>query len=306
MKIYENISKLIGKTPLVKLNKSTSGLSVNIFAKLEFYNPTASIKDRIAVNMIDDAEKKGLLKPGGTIVEPTSGNTGLGLAMVAASRGYKLIITMPETMSIERQKLMRQLGADIALTDGSQGMNGAIAKAEEIHKNVKDSYMPQQFNNLSNPEIHYTTTGPEIWSDTDGTVDILVAGVGTGGTISGIGKFLKEKNPEIKIIAVEPETSAVLSGKAPGKHGIQGIGAGFIPKILDTDLLDGVIKVSDDKAIQASKNLSIEEGILAGISSGAAFSAALELAKKDENKNKNIVVILPDTGERYLSTNLFS
>jgi cysteine synthase len=306
MKIYKNISELIGNTPLVKLNKSTKNLSANIFAKLEFYNPTASIKDRIGVSMIDDAEKKGLLKQGGTIIEPTSGNTGLGLAMVAASRGYNLIITMPETMSIERQKLMRQLGAEIILTDGSLGMQGAIGKAEEIHKKIKDSYMPQQFKNPSNPKIHYDTTGPEIWSDTDGSIDILVACVGTGGTITGIGKYLKEKNPKIKIVAIEPETSAVLSGEAAGKHGIQGIGAGFIPEILDTELLDEIIKISDNKAIQASKNLSKEEGILAGISSGAAFSAALELAKKDENKNKNIVVILPDTGERYLSTNLFS
>ncbi|HJO95392.1 MAG TPA: cysteine synthase A [Victivallales bacterium] len=305
MKIYEDISKLTGRTPLVKINKSAANITANIFVKLEFYNPTSSIKDRIAVNMIDDAEKKGFLHSGGTIIEPTSGNTGLGLAMVAASRGYKLIITMPETMSIERQKLMRQLGAEIILTDGSLGMKGAITKAEDIHKEIDGSYMPQQFNNPSNPEIHYATTGPEIWSDTDGNVDIIISGIGTGGTLTGIGKYIKEKNPDVKLVAVEPETSAVLSGEKAGKHGIQGIGAGFIPEILDTDLIDEVIKVSDDKAIQGSKSLSINEGILAGISSGAAFSAALELAKKDENKSKNIVVILPDTGERYLSTNLF-
>jgi cysteine synthase len=303
MKIYNNISETVGKTPLVKLNRINENGNSNILAKLEFFNPTSSIKDRIAVSMIDDAEKKGLLKPGGVIVEPTSGNTGLGLAMVAASKGYKLIITMPETMSIERQKLMKQLGAELALTDGSKGMSGAIKMAEEIANNT-GAFMPQQFNNPSNPEIHYATTGPEIWEATEGKVDIFIAGIGTGGTITGVGTYLKEKNPNIKIIGIEPENSAILSGEAAGKHGIQGIGAGFIPEVLKTDLLDEVIKVSDKNALNTSKELAAKEGILCGISAGAAGFAALHMAEK--YKGKNIVVILPDTGERYLSTALFA
>jgi cysteine synthase len=302
MKIYNSIGDTIGRTPLVKLNRIVQNKNLNVIAKLEFFNPTSSIKDRIAVNMIDDAKKNGVLKPGGTIVEPTSGNTGLGLAMVAASRGYKLIITMPETMSIERQKLMKQLGAEIVLTEGNKGMGGAIKTAEKIALD-SNVFMPQQFNNPSNPEIHYKTTGPEIWKDTDGKVDIFVAGIGTGGTITGVGKYLKEKNPNIKIVAVEPRTSAVLSGEEPGKHGIQGIGAGFIPEVLKTDLLDKIIKVADSDAIKTSKELAAKEGILCGISGGAAVFAAMHMAEKE--KEKNIVVIIPDTGERYLSTVLF-
>ena len=304
MKIYNNISETTGNTPLVKLNRIIRSSSVNVIAKLEFFNPTSSVKDRIAVNMIDDAEKNGVIKPRGTIVEPTSGNTGLGLAMVAASRGYKLIITMPETMSIERQKLMKQLGAELILTDGAKGMNGAIKMAAKIATET-DAFMPQQFNNQANPETHYRTTGPEIWEDADGNIDIFVAGIGTGGTITGTGKYLKEKNPNVKIVGVEPRTSAVLSGEAPGKHGIQGIGAGFIPDVLKTDLLDKIIKVSDTDAVKTSKELAVKEGILCGISGGAAVFAALHMAEKEKEKDKNIVVIIPDTGERYLSTTLF-
>jgi cysteine synthase len=302
MKVYNNISETIGKTPLVKLNRTVKNDSVNVLVKLEFFNPTSSIKDRIAVNMIDDAEKNEELKPGGTIIEPTSGNTGLGLAMVAASRGYKLIITMPETMSVERQKLMKQLGAEIILTEGAKGMGGAIKMAEKIVSDT-GAFMPQQFNNPSNPDIHYKTTGPEIWEDTDGKIDIFIAGIGTGGTITGAGKYLKEKNPNIVIVGIEPRTSAVLSGEEPGKHGIQGIGAGFIPDVLKTDLLDKIIKVADSDALKTSKELAVNEGILCGISGGAAGFAALHMAEKE--KNKNIVVIIPDTGERYLSTALF-
>ncbi len=302
MKIYNNISDTIGNTPLVKLNRIVQNKNVNIFGKLEFFNPTSSVKDRIAVNMINDAESSGKLKPGGTIIEPTSGNTGLGLAMVAASRGYKLVITMPETMSVERQSLMKHLGAEIILTDGTKGMNGAIKKAEEIARET-GAFMPQQFNNPSNPDIHYKTTGPEIWEATAGKIDVFIAGIGTGGTITGTGKYLKEKNPNIKVVGVEPKASAVLSGEEPGKHGIQGIGAGFIPKVLNTDLLDKIIKVSDADALKIAKELAVKEGILCGISGGAAGFAALHMAEKE--KNKNIVVIIPDTGERYLSTTLF-
>jgi len=305
MKIYDNISKLVGNTPMVRLNRNMEDTSATVCAKLEFFNPTSSVKDRIAVSMIDDAEKKGILKQGCTIIEPTSGNTGLGLAMVAASRGYKLIITMPETMSVERQALMKQLGAEIVLTDGSKGMNGAIEKAEELVAGRAGAFMPQQFNNPSNPEIHYNTTGPEIWNDSEGSVDVFIAGVGTGGTLTGTGKFLKEKNPNIQIIAVEPASSAVLSGESAGKHGIQGIGAGFVPVILDVDLIDEVIKITDLEAIKASKELAVNEGILCGISSGAAVAAAFKVSLRKENAGKTIVVILPDTGERYLSTNLF-
>jgi cysteine synthase len=302
MRIYDNISQTIGNTPLVKLNRINKSENSTILAKLEFFNPTSSIKDRIAVNMINDAEKKGLLKHGGTIVEPTSGNTGLGLAMVAAARGYKLIITMPGSMSIERQKIIKHLGAEIILTDAAKGMNGAIEMAENL-AHSKHAFMPQQFNNVSNPKIHYCTTGPEIWKATNGKIDILIAGIGTGGTITGTGKYLKEKNPNIKIIGIEPATSAVLSGEKAGKHGIQGIGAGFAPKILKTDLLDKIVKVSEKDALIISKALATNEGILCGISSGAAVSVALDIAKSE--KNKNIVVIIPDTGERYLSTKLF-
>lgn len=306
MKYHDNISTTVGNTPIVKLNKTNSGLHANVFAKLEFYNPTSSVKDRIAVGMINEAEKAGKLKEGGVIVEPTSGNTGLGLAMVAASRGYKLIITMPETMSMERQMLMKHLGAEIILTDGSKGMTGAIQKAEEIIANTPNSFMPQQFKNKANPEFHYKTTGPEIWEAMEGKVDIFVSGIGTGGTFTGTGRFLREKNPKVKLIAIEPTTSAVLSGGGPGKHGIQGIGAGFIPEILDTKMISEVIKVEDANALSMAKQLAKQEGILCGISSGAAVFAALSLSSRPENKGKNIVVILPDTGERYISTDLFS
>ncbi len=306
MKYHDNISTTVGNTPIVKLNKTNSGLHANVFAKLEFYNPTSSIKDRIAVGMINEAEKEGKLKEGGVIVEPTSGNTGLGLAMVAASRGYKLIITMPETMSMERQMLMKHLGAEIILTDGSKGMTGAIQKAEEIVANTPNSFMPQQFKNKANPEFHYKTTGPEIWEAMEGKIDIFVSGIGTGGTFTGTGRFLREKNPKVKLIAIEPATSAVLSGGGPGKHGIQGIGAGFIPEILDTNMISEIIKVEDANALSMAKQLAKQEGILCGISSGAAVFAAVSLSSRPENKGKNIVVILPDTGERYISTDLFS
>lgn len=303
MKIYEEISKTIGNTPIVKINKISNGTA--IFAKLEFFNPTSSVKDRIAVNMINDAERKGVLKPGGVIIEPTSGNTGVGLAMVAASRGYRLIITMPETMSIERRNLLKHFGAELVLTEGAQGMSGAIVMAEKLIKETPGSFMPQQFKNMSNPEIHYKTTGPEIWNDMEGKIDIFVAGVGTGGTITGAGKYLKEKNSNVKIVAVEPEASAVLSGEPKGKHGIQGIGAGFIPDILNHNIYNEIIKISDDNAIKTARLLAQKEGILAGISAGAAMFAAIKLSEREENKNKNIVVMIPDTGERYLSTDLF-
>ena len=304
MRVFDDISKTIGNTPLVKINKLIGGTN-SIYGKLEFFNPTSSIKDRIAVNMIDSAEKMGLLKPGSVIIEPTSGNTGLGLAMVAAARGYKLIITMPETMSIERQKLMRYLGAELALTDGSKGMKGAVEMAEKLQADIPGSFIPQQFNNCYNPEIHYKTTGPEIWNDLDGKVDYFIAGVGTGGTITGAGKFLKEQNPSIKLIAVEPSSSPVISGGEAGKHGIQGIGAGFIPGVLNTKIIDEIITVSDNESIQTAKLLAQKEGILAGISAGAAIFAALKIAQRDSVQSKNIVVIIPDTGERYISTDLF-
>lgn len=304
MKVFDDISKTIGNTPLVKINRLIGGTN-SIYGKLEFFNPTSSIKDRIAVNMIDNAEKMGLLKPGSVIIEPTSGNTGLGLAMVAAARGYKLIITMPDTMSIERQKLMRYLGAELALTDGSKGMKGAVEMAEKLQADIPGSFIPQQFNNCYNPDIHYKTTGPEIWNDLDGKVDYFIAGVGTGGTITGVGKFLKEQNPSIKLIAVEPSFSPVISGGAAGKHGIQGIGAGFIPGVLNTKIIDEIITVSDSESIQTAKLLAQKEGILAGISAGAAMFAALKIAQRDSVQSKNIVVIIPDTGERYISTDLF-
>ena len=301
MKIYDDISQMAGNTPIVKLNRIVEKHH-SIYAKLEFFNPTSSVKDRIAINMINSAEKSGVLKKGGTIVEPTSGNTGLGLAMVAASRGYKLIITMPETMSIERQKLMKHFGAEIILTDGARGMTGAVDKASEIAERSK-AFMPQQFKNSNNPQIHYDTTGPEIWDSMNGNIDVFVSGVGTGGTISGTGRYLKERNSDIKIIAVEPATSAVLSGEQAGKHGIQGIGAGFIPDIFNDKVVDEIIKIEDHDAILTAKKLAKLEGIMCGISAGAAAFAAIKVAER--YAGKNILFIVPDTGERYLSTKLF-
>lgn len=306
MKIYDDISQVVGNTPLVKLNKLISENDARVLCKLEFFNPTSSIKDRIGVSMINAAEKSGQLKPGGVIIEPTSGNTGLGLAMVAAARGYKLIITMPETMSVERRLVLEHLGAEIVLTPGARGMTGAVEEAQKLLEDTPGAIIPQQFENPSNPEAHRTTTGPEIWNDTDGQVDVFVAGVGTGGTVTGVAQFLKEKNPDVKIIAVEPDSSAVLSGEEAGKHGIQGIGAGFVPEILDRSLIDEIFKVSDDEALHTARMLARMEGILCGISSGANVFAALNEARKEENKGKTIVTVICDTGERYISTNLFS
>ena len=305
MKIANNIMDLIGNTPLVKINKLNKEGKAQIIAKLEMFNPLSSIKDRIGFAMIDDAEKKGKLKKDSLIVEPTSGNTGIGLAFVSAVKGYKLILTMPDTMSIERKKLLKALGAEIILTDGIKGMKGAIEQAEIIVSNNPNAFMPQQFKNPANPEIHRKTTAEEIWNDTDGKIDILVSGVGTGGTITGISEVLKKRKKNIKTIAVEPETSAVISGDKPGSHKIQGIGAGFIPEVLNRQIIDQVIKVKDEDAGNTARKLAKQEGLFVGISSGAAMWAALETAKLDENKNKMIVVILPDCGERYLSTWLF-
>ena len=307
MRIFKTASELIGRTPLLELSniEKDEKLSANIFAKLELFNPAGSIKDRVAKAMIEDAEEKGILKEGSVIIEPTSGNTGIGLASVAAAKGYKLIITMPETMSVERRKLIASFGAELVLTDGSKGMNGAIEKAEELSREIPNSIVAGQFVNPANPKAHFDTTGPEIWEATDGQVDILVAGVGTGGTITGIGEYLKSKNPDIKIVGIEPTDSPVLSGGKAGAHGLQGIGAGFIPEILNTEIIDEIITVSTNEAYEASRMMAKREGVLVGISSGAALHAALLLAEKPENKGKNIVVILPDTGDRYLSTDLF-
>ena len=306
--IYTSADQLIGKTPLLELThiEKAHDLKAKIVAKLEYFNPAGSVKDRIAKAMVDDAEAKGLLKPGSVIIEPTSGNTGIGLASVAAARGYRIIIVMPETMSVERRQLMKAYGAELVLTEGVKGMKGAIAKADELAKEIPNSFVAGQFVNPANPKAHYETTGPEIWQDTDGKVDFFVAGVGTGGTITGVGKFLKEKNPAVKVVAVEPKTSAVLSTGVAGSHKIQGIGAGFVPDVLDTKIYDEIIPVDNDDAFAVGKEIGHREGVLVGISSGAALWAAIELAKRPENAGKTIVVLLPDTGDRYLSTPLFA
>lgn len=308
MKVYEKITDLIGHTPLLELKnyEKQNDLEATILVKLEYFNPAGSVKDRIARAMIDDAEAKGVLKPGATIIEPTSGNTGIGLASVAASRGYKIILTMPETMSVERRNLLKAYGAELVLTDGSKGMKGAIAKAEELAAATEGSFIPSQFTNQANPAIHYATTGPEIWDDTDGKVDIFVAGVGTGGTLSGVGKYLKEHNPDVQIVAVEPAGSPVLSKGTAGSHKIQGIGAGFVPDTLNTDIYDEIITIENEEAFETGRALARKEGVLVGISSGAAVYAATKLAKRPENKGKVIVALLPDTGERYLSTPMFA
>ena len=306
-KFYTSADQLIGKTPLLELThiEKNEGLEARIFGKLEYFNPAGSVKDRIAKAMIDDAEAKGQLKPGSVIIEPTSGNTGIGLASVAAARGYRIIIVMPETMSVERRQLMKAYGAELVLTEGAKGMKGAIAKAEELAKEIPDSFIPGQFSNPANPEIHKQTTGPEIWEDLDGKVDIFVAGVGTGGTITGTGEYLKSRNPDVKVVAVEPAGSPVLSKGTPGLHKIQGIGAGFVPDVLNTNVYDEIIAVENEDAFSAGKRVGREEGVLVGISSGAALWAAIQLAKRPENKGKTIVALLPDTGDRYLSTPLF-
>ena len=307
MKIYKNIAELIGNTPLVELTKyeKKHNLKATLLGKFEYFNPSGSVKDRIAKAMIEDAEEKGLLTPDSVIIEPTSGNTGIGLAAIGAAKGYKVILTMPETMSVERRNIIKAYGAEIVLTEGSKGMKGAIAKAEELAKTLPDAFIAGQFVNPANPKAHYLTTGPEIWRDTDGKVDILVAGVGTGGTLSGTGKFLKEKNPKLKVIAVEPETSPVLSKGVSGAHKIQGIGAGFVPDTLDTSVYDEVITVDNEVCFAAAKELGVTEGALVGISSGAALWAATKVAERAENAGKNVVVILPDGGDRYFSTPLF-
>ena len=306
-KIYTSADQLIGKTPLLELThiEKKFGLKAKVLAKLEYFNPAGSVKDRIAKAMIDDAEAKGLLKEGSVIIEPTSGNTGIGLASVAAARGYRIIIVMPETMSVERRQLMKAYGAELVLTEGAKGMKGAIAKADELAKEIPDSFVPGQFVNPANPKAHFETTGPEIWADTDGKVDYFVAGVGTGGTVTGVGQYLKSRNPAVKVVAVEPKSSAVLSTGVAGSHKIQGIGAGFVPDVLDTKVYDEIIPVDNDDAFKLGKEVGHSEGVLVGISSGAAVWAAIELAKRPENKGKTIVALLADTGERYLSTALF-
>jgi cysteine synthase A len=306
--IYTSADQLIGKTPLLELThiEKALGLKAKILAKLEYLNPAGSVKDRVAKAMIDDAEEKGLLKPGSVIIEPTSGNTGIGLAAVAAARGYRIIIVMPDTMSVERRQLMKAYGAELVLSEGAKGMKGAIAKADELAAEIPDSFIPGQFVNPANPKAHFETTGPEIYADTDGEVDIFVAGVGTGGTITGVGEYLKSKKPEIKVVAVEPATSPVLSKGTAGAHKIQGIGAGFVPKVLDTGVYDEIIPVANEDAFAVGKQIGKAEGVLVGISSGAAAWAAIELAKRPENEGKTIVVLLPDTGDRYLSTPLFA
>ena len=307
-KIFTSADQLIGKTPLLELVhiEKAQGLEAKVLGKLEYFNPAGSVKDRIAKAMIDDAEQKGLLKPGSVIIEPTSGNTGIGLASVAAARGYRIIIVMPETMSVERRQLMKAYGAELVLSDGAKGMKGAIAKADELAKEIPNSFIPGQFVNPANPAVHKDTTGPEIWEDTDGKVDIFVAGVGTGGTVTGIGEYLKSRNPHVKVVAVEPAASPVLSKGVSGSHKIQGIGAGFVPDVLDTKVYDEIIPVENDDAFATGKLIGKKEGVLVGISSGAAVWAAIQLAKRPENKGKTIVALLPDTGDRYLSTPLFA
>ena len=306
-KIYKDATELIGNTPLVEFNhiEKKEGLNAKILAKLEYFNPAGSVKDRIAKEMIEDAERKGTLKPGATIIEPTSGNTGIGLASIATAKGYKAIIVMPETMSVERRNIIKAYGAEIVLTEGAKGMKGAIAKAEELSKEIPDSFVAGQFVNPANPEAHRKTTGPEIWNDTDGKVDIFVAGVGTGGTVTGVGEYLKQQNPDVKVVAVEPATSPVLSKGTAGAHKIQGIGAGFVPDTVNTKIYDEIITIDNDAAFEGGKEIASIEGILVGISSGAAFVAAKELAKRPENAGKTIVVLLPDSGDRYYSTPLF-
>jgi len=308
MRVYRKITDLIGGTPLLELTnyEKANELNAKIYAKLEYFNPAGSVKDRIAKAMLDDAEEKGLLKPGAVIIEPTSGNTGIGLASVAASRGYKVILTMPETMSVERRNLLKAYGAELVLTEGAKGMPGAIAKAKELAEQTPNSYIPSQFTNPANPAVHLKTTGPEIWADTDGKVDIFVAGVGTGGTLSGVGAYLKSQNPNVKVVAVEPATSPVLSGGKAGPHKIQGIGAGFVPDTLNTDIYDEILPVQNEDAFATGRALARSEGVLVGISSGAAVFAAAQLAKRPENAGKIIVALLPDTGERYLSTPMFA
>lgn len=308
MRTFDKITDLIGGTPILKLNNyiALNELPASIYAKLEYFNPAGSVKDRIAKAMIDDAEAKGALKPGAVIIEPTSGNTGIGLAAVAASKGYRIILTMPETMSVERRNLLKAYGAELVLTDGAKGMKGAIAKAEELAQQIEGGFIPSQFTNSANPTAHFNTTGPEIWEDTDGKVDIFVAGVGTGGTVSGVGKYLKSKNPNVKVVAVEPAGSPVLLKGVAGPHKIQGIGAGFVPETLDTKIYDEIIAVENEDAFATGRTLARKEGLLVGISSGAAVYAATQLAKRPENKGKNIVVLLPDTGDRYLSTPMFA
>lgn len=308
MKVFKTMTDLVGGTPLLEIANYSKEYApdATILAKLEYFNPAGSVKDRIAKAMIEDAEKSGKLKPGSTLIEPTSGNTGIGLAAIAAAKGYKIIITMPETMSVERRNLMKAYGAELVLTEGAKGMKGAIAKANELAESIPDSFIPGQFNNPANPEAHKATTGPEIWNDTDGKVDIFVAGVGTGGTITGVGEYLKSQNPDVKVVAVEPAGSPVLSKGTPGAHKIQGIGAGFVPDTLDTGIYDEIITVENEDAFETGRAIARSEGVLVGISSGAAVWAATELAKRPENKGKTIVVLLPDTGDRYLSTPLFS